>query len=180
MRSSRSSQRRSGCNRTPESSLTRTASRSACSTPTAPTETAVELYRGDLAEGLGHDCFAAERERLSDLFEDALSDVGEQRLRRGDLGGARRAAEELLARDPLREEAHALLISIHGLTGSRSQVVRQYRRLRAVLDRELGVEPLPESEATYRLALVRTLERSRARAAALGQGSKPTLVAVNA
>ena len=148
--------------------------------PDCATETAVELYRGDLAEGLGHDCFAAERERLSDLFEDALSDVGEQRLRRGDLAGARRAAEELLARDPLREEAHALLISIHGLIGSRSQVVRQYRRLRAVLDRELGVEPLPESEATYRLALVRTLERSRARAAALGQASKPTLVAVNA
>ena len=148
--------------------------------PDCATETAVELYRGDLAEGLGHDCFAAERERLSDLFEDALSDVGEQRLRRGDLAGARRAAEELLARDPLREEAHALLISIHGLIGSRSQVVRQYRRLRAVLDRELGVEPLPESEATYRLALVHTLERSRARAAALGQVSKPTLVAVNA
>lgn len=144
------------------------------------TETAVELYRGDLAEGLGHDCFAAERERLSDLFEDALSDVGEQRLLRGDLARARRAAEELLARDPLREEAHALLISIYGLTGSRSQVVRQYRRLRAVLDRELAVEPLPESEATYRLALVRTMERSRARAAALGQGSKPRLVAVNA
>ena len=144
------------------------------------TETAVELYRGDLAEGLGHDCFAAERERLSDLFEDTLSDVGEQRLRRGDFAGARRAAEELLARDPLREEAHALLISIHGLTGSRSQVVRQYRRLRAVLDRELAVEPLPETEATYRLALVRTLERSRARAAALGEASKPTLVAVNA
>ena len=148
--------------------------------PDCATETAVELYRGDLAEGLGHDCFAAERERLSDLFEDALSDVGEQRLRRGDLAAARRAAEELLARDPLREEAHALLISIHGLIGSRSQVVRQYRRLRAVLDRELGVEPLPESEATYRLALVHTLERSRARAAALGQVSKPTLVAVNA
>ena len=72
--------------------------------PGLPTETAVELYRGDLAEGLGHDCFAAERERLSDLFEDALSDVGEERLRRGDLAGARRAAEELLARDPLREE----------------------------------------------------------------------------
>ena len=58
--------------------------------------------------------------------------------------------------------------------------VRQYRRLRAVLDRELAVEPLPESEATYRLALLRTVERSRARAAALGQASNPKLVAVNA
>jgi DNA-binding SARP family transcriptional activator len=144
------------------------------------TETAVQLYRGDLAEGLGHDCFAAERERLSDLYEDALSDVGEQRLRGGDIAGARRAAEELLARDPLREEAHALLIAIHGITGTRSQVVRQYRRLCGVLERELDVEPLPESEATYQVALRRTLERSRARAASLRAPGQPTLVAVNA
>jgi DNA-binding SARP family transcriptional activator len=144
------------------------------------TETAVGLYRGDLAEGLGHDCFASERERLSDLYDDALSDVGEQRLREGDLAGARGAAEELLARDPLREEAHALLIAIHGMIGTRSQVVRQYRRLRAVLDRELDVEPLPESEATYQLALRQTLERSRARAASLRAPEKPKLVAVNA
>lgn len=143
-------------------------------------ETAVDLYRGDLAEGLGHDCFAAERERLSDLYEDALGLVGEERLGAGDLAGARSAAEQLLVRDPLREEAHALIIAVHGMTGSRSQVVRQYRRLRAVLARELDVTPLPETEATYRLALGRTLERSRARAAAMGTLPHPTLVAVNA
>jgi DNA-binding SARP family transcriptional activator len=149
-------------------------------TPECSTETAVELYRGDLAEGLGHECFVAERERLSDLFEDALGEVGEARLGQGDLAGARTAAEQLLARDPLREEAHALIIAVHGMTGSRSQVVRQYRRLRSVLARELDVEPLPETEATYRVALSRTLERSHARAAALGGHGHPTLVAVNA
>jgi len=141
-------------------------------------EAAVALYRGDFAEGLGHDCFAAERERLSDLYEDALSSVGGQRLGEGDVPGARRAAEELLARDALREEAHALLIAIHGMTGSRSQVIRQYRRLRTVLDRELAVEPLPESEAAYHEALARTVERSRARAALLGTDTGPKLVAL--
>ncbi len=151
--------------------------------PECSTETAVDLYRGDLAEGLGHECFAAERERLSDLYEDALGEVGDERLRTGDLVGARAAAERLLARDPLREEAHAQIIAVHGMTGSRSQVVRQYRRLRAVLARELDVEPLPETEATYRVALLRTLERSHARAATLGGHARPrhpTLVAVNA
>jgi DNA-binding SARP family transcriptional activator len=140
-------------------------------------ETAVELYRGDLVEGLGHECFAAERERLSDLYEDALAEAGELRLERDDLVGARTAAERLLTRDPLREEAHALIITIHGLTGSRSQVVRQYRRLRAILARELEVEPLPETEAIYRLAIMRTIERSRDRAAGGGR-PHPTLVAV--
>ena len=66
-------------------------------------------------------CFAAERERLADRFEDALVVVAQRRLTRGDMVGARRAAEQALIRDPLREEAHAILIVVHGLTGSRSR-----------------------------------------------------------
>ena len=53
-------------------------------------ETAVELYHGDLLEGLGHDCFAAERERLADRFEDALAIVAQRRLEEGDLGAPTR------------------------------------------------------------------------------------------
>ena len=77
-------------------------------------EQAIELYGGRPRRGLGHDCFAAERERLADRYEDALAVVAEQRLSVGDLDGARVAAERLLARDPLREEAHAVLIAVHG------------------------------------------------------------------
>ena len=104
-------------------------------------EAALALYAGDLLEGLGHECFAAERERLSDLYEDLLAAVAEQRLDRGDLAGARWAATELLGRDPLREEAHAVLIALYGRTGSRSQIVRQYRRLCGILRSELSVTP---------------------------------------
>ena len=64
--------------------------------------------------------------------------------------GARARGRAVLARDPLREEAHAVLIAVHGLIGSRSQVVRQYRRLQDVLARELGEPPLPETDAAYR------------------------------
>jgi DNA-binding SARP family transcriptional activator len=124
-------------------------------------ETAIGYYVGDLVEGLGHECFAAERERLSDAYEDALALAAVQRLDDGRTGAARSAAERLLARDPLREEAHAVLISVHGRIGTRSQVVRQYRRLCAVLDHELQVEPLPETDVAYREALVATVERSR-------------------
>jgi DNA-binding SARP family transcriptional activator len=126
-------------------------------------ETALTLYGGDLLEGLGHECFAAERERLSDLYEDLLATVAEQRLDEGDVAGARAAASELLVRDPLREEAHAVLIAAYGRSGSRSQVVRQYRRLCSILRAELAVAPLPETDAAYRTALddatVRSMER---------------------
>jgi DNA-binding SARP family transcriptional activator len=129
-------------------------------------EAAIRAYGGDLADGLSHECFAAERERLSDQFEDALALVAQRRLAIGDLAGARAAAERLLARDVLREEAHAVLIAVYGMTGTRSQVVRQYRRLRDILLRELDVDPLPETEAAYRGALVNSIEASRRRAAA--------------
>jgi DNA-binding SARP family transcriptional activator len=130
-------------------------------------ERAIKLYDGDLLEGLGHECFAADRERLSDLYEDLLAQVAQARLDGGDTAGARHAATRLLARDPLREEAHTVLIAAYGRAGSRSQVVRQYRRVCAVLDAELAVRPLPETEATYRMALASAAARSRSRVADL-------------
>lgn len=129
----------------------------------AGAEAALRLYAGDLLESLGHECFAAERERLSDLYEDVLASVAQRRLDQGDTAGARRAAAELLGRDPLREEGHAVLIAAYGQAGTRSQVVRQYRRVRSILWSELAVEPLPETDAAYRAALVVAATRSGAR-----------------
>lgn len=130
-------------------------------------ERAIRLYEGDLLEGLGHECFAADRERLSDLYEDLLARVAQDRLDAGDMAGARQVASELLGRDALREEAHAVLIAAYGRSGTRSQVVRQYRRVCAILDTELAVRPLPETDATYRVALAAAAARSRERAADL-------------
>ena len=105
-------------------------------------EEAIDLDRGDLAEGVNLECLARDRERLADLFEDALAEASRRRLLDGNLTGARDAALRLLRRDPLREEAHMVLIELYGRTGSRSQVSRQYRRLRTILAAELNVEPL--------------------------------------
>ena len=131
--------------------------------PSQPEE-ALLLYRGDLVEGLGLECLTAERERLSDDYEDALALVAQQRFEAGDSAGARQAALDLLGRDPLREDGHSTLLRVLGRDGARSHVVRQYRRLVELLDRELGVEPLPETAAAYRAALADTVDQSRRRA----------------
>jgi DNA-binding SARP family transcriptional activator len=136
-------------------------------------ERALRMYAGDLLEGLGHECFAADRERLSDLYEDLLATVAQHRLDRGDTLGARRAATDLLVRDPLREEAHAVLIAAYGRSGSRSQVVRQYRRLCVILRSELEVTPLPETDAAYRVALAVAASRSHERAASIRYDARP-------
>ena len=60
-----------------------------------------------------------------------------------------------------------MLIAAYGRAGSRSQVVRQYRRVCEVLRTELAVTPLPETDATYKAALADTIRRSQDRAAAI-------------
>jgi len=134
-------------------------------------EAALGLYGGDFAEDLGLECLAARREHLSDLYEDALAAVSRTRLLAGDLDGAQMAATALLERDPLREDAHAVLIEMYGRIGSRSQVHRQYRRLTGVLATELDALPLPETRVTYLVALARTRARSVDVAAVLGEES---------
>lgn len=118
-------------------------------------EEAAGIYGGELAEGLTQECFARDRERLGDLYEDVLADLASILLARMDLGAARQAALRLIALDPLREEAHAVLIEVYSRRGTRSQVSRQFRRLRTLLRDELGVDPLPETEAIYRAAMER-------------------------
>jgi DNA-binding SARP family transcriptional activator len=123
-------------------------------------EGALALYHGEFTEGLDLECFARDRERLADLYEDALAQLGMRCLRDGDIGCARTAALGLMQRDPLREEAHATLIEVYGRTGTRSQVVRQYRRLERLLRQELGVEPLAETQESFRAAMRCASERS--------------------
>lgn len=143
-------------------------------------EGALALYRGDLVEAMGHDIFARDRERLADVYEDMLALAARARLAAGDVEGAREAAETLLGRDDLREEAHEVLIAVHGLTGSRSQVVRQYRHLVDLLRHELDVEPLPETAMVYRTALERSVARSRQRAQREGpEPTRPVLVSAS-
>ena len=108
---------------------------------------ALALYHGELAEDLDLDCFAVDRQRLADVYEDALVRLAHRCLEDDDLACARTASLQLIARDPLREEAHAALIEVFGRSGSRDQVVRQYRRLVRLLDRELGIEPLAETRS---------------------------------
>jgi DNA-binding SARP family transcriptional activator len=139
-------------------------------------EEAIGLYDGDFAEDLTLESVAWHRELLADMYEDALAAVASSRLAAGDIEGAREAAERLLARDHLREEAHSVLIEIQGLAGARSQVVRQYRHLRSILALELDETPLPETEAVYRTALARSTMRSanrvhRERLARVGDGT---------
>jgi len=64
-----------------------------------------------------------------------------------------RYAKEALALDPFRETTYVRLMRLHMSQGNRAEAVRTYEQCRAVLARDLGVSPSPQTEAAYREVL---------------------------
>jgi DNA-binding SARP family transcriptional activator/tetratricopeptide (TPR) repeat protein len=68
---------------------------------------------------------------------------------KGDVAGAIAAAGRRIDLDPLDESAHVRRMELLAAAGDRAGAVRQYRACVAVLERELGVDPLAETTARY-------------------------------
>jgi TolB-like protein len=136
-------------------------------------ESAAALYRDELLSGLQvrsepfTDWLLLERRRLASVMSDILYRLAGGRVQAGDTGKAIAAAERLAAFDPLREDAHRLLMRLLAVAGRRSAALEQHARCVDILRRELGVAPEP---ATAELAeAIRgghvTVERTAATAA---------------
>jgi predicted ATPase len=117
-------------------------------------EAAAERYRGDFLEGFGlpdapeFDSWASvQRERWHGRMASALSQLALHYLDAGQLDLAIATALRLTAHDPLDELAHQRLIGMYAAAGQRAQALRAYAQLEALLARELGVAPAPETAA---------------------------------
>ncbi len=89
----------------------------------------------------------AQREHLTALRRDALNQLIEQAERIGDHRTALAHAESSLEMNPISEVAHRSVMRLSYLLGDRGAALRAFERCRAILKRELGVEPLPETSA---------------------------------
>ena len=129
----------------------------------ADTESAAALYRGDLLEGLAirDPVFQAwldeERRRLREEMCRVLERLLEHNSAVGELDRAVEAARLLLNMDGLHERVHRALMRLYALQGHREAALQQYQHCRELLDRELGVEPEPET-----IALADTIGRGTA------------------
>ena len=97
----------------------------------------------------------------------ALDQLSAALFHAGNHAGAIDAARERLAIDPLSEETHRRLIELYGAAGDPGAAISQYRECAAILDRELGVGPLPETVAVYEAILrgAEPVQATNARAA---------------
>jgi len=111
-------------------------------------ETARTLYRGDfLEENLYDDWSLVERERLRERYLTVLMELAECYAQQGRYRRALGYCHRILAADPYRETVYVRLILYYYYAGERTLAIRAYERCRRILDKELGIQPLPSTEA---------------------------------
>jgi DNA-binding SARP family transcriptional activator/Tfp pilus assembly protein PilF len=119
-------------------------------------EKALELYRGDFLDGFSlpdasqfDDWAAAERERYRLMAIQGLGSLSHLYESKGDLPRALEAGRRALRFDTLQEDLHRDLMRLLYKNGDRTGMIRQYETLCNLLDKELGVPPMPETRALY-------------------------------
>lgn len=113
-------------------------------------EHAAELYRGDLALGVeGDDFLVARRESLRNRYLDLLKKLAGGYFERGEFVRALEWTCRLVAKVPWDEEAVRLKMTLEAQTGNRTAALATYQHLARNLERELGVQPMPETMSLY-------------------------------
>jgi predicted ATPase/DNA-binding SARP family transcriptional activator len=108
---------------------------------------AVALYGGELLPDFYEEWVLRERERLRERYLRTLQQLAAVLEESGDLEGALKYADQALAADPLREEAHYALMRLHAAAGQPAAALRQYQELERLLRQELGENPSATTRA---------------------------------
>jgi len=121
---------------------------------------ALNLYRGEFLSGLAlphHPEFEGwvllRKEWLAQKYLEALAFLAHAFAFQGDFPQAIAYARRGLEIEPIREDLHRLLMQIYAGIGQRTAALRQYERCVVALEQELGVDPLPETQALYQAIL---------------------------
>ena len=117
-------------------------------------EEARHLYRGDyMEEDIYVDWCAAERERLREIYLEALAGTVDCHAVHGHHAEAVQVCRTALVCDPCRESFHRALMEHLVRLGRADWALAQYQSCRRILVRELGVEPMPETQRLHRQIL---------------------------
>jgi LuxR family maltose regulon positive regulatory protein len=106
---------------------------------------AVSLYRGDYLEDIFSEWTDELRGSLRRESHQALEDLATHCKAQGRLEEGVEFYRRLLDKDPLREDIHRELISIMLTMGDRAGAMKQFEKLRLILEEELGTGPSDET-----------------------------------
>lgn len=110
---------------------------------------ALDLYQGPLLPCCYDDWIAPERERLEQMLADVLQRFIDEWEKQGNYRDAITYAQKLVRRDPLREDIYRQIMRLYATSGDRAGVARTFKECRAVLARELDVEPSQQTRDAY-------------------------------
>ena len=134
-------------------------------------ENAVQLYTGDLLEDCYGDWVIQERERLHLLYLRCLARLMRYYRRNGRYQECVKYGKQILQTDPLREQIHRELILLYMENGQRGLAIHQYEMCRQILKRELGIQPMSETQLLY----AQLLEEKRPFPLSLPENPSPTM-----
>lgn len=110
---------------------------------------ALELYKGDyLPERRYEDWSSAERERLQVLALGMMTILADLLLEHSPLESVR-LTQRVLSIDPIWEDAYRIQMQAYITQGNRPMAMRVYQQCTEVLNAELGINPLPETQAFF-------------------------------
>ena len=112
-------------------------------------ERVLQLYKGDLLEGLYDDWTLRERERLRQLFLDGLAHLLQYYKHQGLIEQGLTCGHRILSCDPLRESVYREMMSLYWLNGRPIEAIRLYQICHQLLADELSITPMAETQALY-------------------------------
>jgi DNA-binding SARP family transcriptional activator len=123
-------------------------------------ESALQLYRGDLLEGVYEDWALRAREQTRLLYLKGLMYLMHYYEHQKSYSQALEFGRKILDADPLREEIHREVMRLYLLNGQRAMAIQQYETCRQNLADELGLTPMEETERIYRQILAASANQS--------------------
>lgn len=112
-------------------------------------ERLLELYRGELLEGVYDEWCLYEQQRLKGMLVTALERTLYRYQTNGQWYEAIDVGRRLLGFDPLLEHVHRDLMRCFCAIGDRPKAIQQFEICTKLLKREFRIEPMPETLALY-------------------------------
>lgn len=108
-----------------------------------------KMYTGDLFEDKPYEWALAERERISDMYEEFAKRLAKWLLENNRIRQAVQISKGLVRRNELDEEANRLLMHGFAALKDRRALQLQYKQYEAVLKQELNIQPSAELVEWY-------------------------------
>ena len=128
---------------------------------------AADLYRGEFLEGLVirgepfEEWLLGQRERLWELAVEGLAKLLRLQMKASKIDSAIQTAIRLLSLDALQEGVHRTLMYLYLQSGRREAAVRQYHTCVQVMNRDLGMQPQPETVQLFQKIVLNEYEAEK-------------------